>query len=148
MQTISQPAGVLPVAEYNRQQQAQWQKDYDKAAYPNLPQLAFYLYLNQRTLKPLKTGYVAWRGKTSALGKTKAEALDKLGPEPAAKPEQPIIGYQLRNAAGEQPLDHMPWQVVPFSVAVAYSQQHAGQYVATPVREGDVFEPVLLAQLP
>jgi hypothetical protein len=79
MKNTKEKSGVLPVSVYNSYKQAQWREDWDKAPYDNKPQLAFYLFFSQRTGEPLKTGYVAWNGNRSVVGKTKKEAQEKLG---------------------------------------------------------------------
>ncbi len=90
MNNVNQSSGALTATEYNRQQTIQWGKDYDASpGYHNKPQLALYLFLNQRTQEPLKSGYVAWRGTRSVWAKTKAEALAKLDPEP-----QPVVAQE------------------------------------------------------
>jgi len=71
---------IQPVKEYNREAREKWQKRITETNYPKeiMPSLAMYLFLNEKTGEPKKTGYVLSHGKTHYWFKTKKEALNKL----------------------------------------------------------------------
>ncbi len=88
--TAKQPRGCVSVQEYNRRQRQQWNADYEQASkagqWTNMPQLAMYLFFNQRSImnEERKTGYIAWAkfelhdGTRAVWGKTKKEAIARL----------------------------------------------------------------------
>lgn len=73
-------ARIQTVEEYNLEARAKWERKAEESDYPRepMPSLAMYMFLNQKTGEPRKTGYVLSYDDSHHWFKTKKEALNKL----------------------------------------------------------------------
>jgi len=71
---------IMKVTDYNREQERKWREavekwDYTKGGFPSR---AMYLFINQNTGDPKKTGYVGKTKRGAIWAKTKKEVIKKL----------------------------------------------------------------------